>query len=47
MEDVAAAGIEITPIGEVMDKGREIKAYKSKKQVSWPAFAVDEITKLF
>ncbi len=47
MQDVAAAGIEITPIGEVMDKGREIRAYKSKKQVSWPAFAVDEITKLF
>jgi hydrogenase maturation factor len=47
MEDVATAGIEITRIGEVMDKGQGIKAYKRKKQVSWPAFAVDEITKLF
>ena len=47
MEDVAAAGIEITLIGEVMDKGEGIRSYKSKKQVAWPAFAVDEITKLF
>ena len=47
MEDIAAAGIEITLIGEVMDKGEGIRAYKSKKQVPWPAFAVDEITKLF
>jgi len=47
MEDVATAGIEITRIGEVMDKGQGIRAYKRKKQVSWPAFAVDEITKLF
>ena len=47
MKDVAAAGIEITRIGEIMDKGQGIRAYKRKKQVSWPAFAVDEITKLF
>ena len=47
MEDIAAAGIEVTPIGEVMGKGRGIRAYKRKKQVSWPAFEVDEITKLF
>ena len=47
VEDIAAAGIEITLIGEVLDKGLGIRAYKRKKQVSWPAFAVDEITKLF
>ena len=47
MEDMGAAGVAITPIGEVMDRGQGIKAYKRKKQVSWPAFAVDEITKLF
>jgi hydrogenase maturation factor len=47
MEDVATAGVEITLIGEVMEKGQGIEAYKRKKQTSWPAFAVDEITKLF
>ncbi len=47
MEDIGAAGVEITPIGAVMDRGQGIKAYKRKKQVPWPAFEVDEITKLF
>lgn len=47
MEDIAAAGVPITPIGEVMDRGQGIKAYKRKKQAPWPAFEVDEITKLF
>jgi hydrogenase expression/formation protein HypE len=47
IEDIRAAGIEVTPIGEVMGKGQGIRAYKRKKQVSWPAFEVDEITKLF
>jgi hypothetical protein len=47
IKDIAAAGIEITPIGEVMDRSQGIKAYKGKKQVPWPAFEVDEITKLF
>jgi hydrogenase maturation factor len=47
MEDIAAAGVEITPIGEVLERGQGIRAYKRKKQVSWPAFEVDEITKLF
>jgi hydrogenase expression/formation protein HypE len=47
IKDIAAAGVEITPIGEVMDRGQGIRAYKGKKQVPWPAFEVDEITKLF
>ena len=47
MENIAAAGVEVTPIGEVMERGQGIKAYKRKKQVAWPAFEVDEITKLF
>ena len=47
IEDIRAAGIEVTPIGEVMGKGQGIRAYKRKKQMSWPAFEVDEITKLF
>jgi hypothetical protein len=44
---LGAAGVEITAIGEVMERGQGIRAYKRKKQVSWPAFEVDEITKLF
>jgi hydrogenase maturation factor len=47
MKDIAAAGIEITAIGEVMGRNPGIRAYKGKKQVPWPAFEVDEITKLF
>ena len=47
VEDIGAAGVEITAIGEVMERGQGVRAYKRKKQVSWPAFAVDEITKLF
>ena len=47
IKDIAAAGIEIAPIGEVRDRGQGIRAYKGKKQVAWPAFEADEITKLF
>jgi hydrogenase maturation factor len=47
MKNIAAAGVEVTPIGEVMERGQGIRAYKRKKQVAWPAFEVDEITKLF
>lgn len=47
MERIAATGVAITPIGEVMERGEGIKAYKRKKQTPWPAFEVDEITKLF
>jgi hydrogenase maturation factor/beta-phosphoglucomutase-like phosphatase (HAD superfamily) len=44
---IDAAGIEITRIGEVLDRGRGIHAYEGKKKVSWPSFEADEITKLF
>ena len=47
MADVRDAGIEIACIGEVMDRGQGVNAYKKNRQVSWPAFEVDEITKLF
>jgi hydrogenase maturation factor len=47
MQRIDAAGVEITCIGEVSDKGQEIQAYKGKKPVPWPSFEVDEITKLF
>jgi hydrogenase maturation factor len=44
---IGKAGIDVTCIGEVQAKGQGIKAYKNKKQVPWPTFEVDEITKLF
>jgi len=47
MADVRDAGIEIACIGEVMDRGQGVNAYKKNRPVSWPAFEVDEITKLF
>jgi hydrogenase maturation factor len=47
MKDIGAAGVEVNLIGEVMGRGQGIRAYKRKKQVPWPAFEVDEITKLF
>ena len=47
MKAIGAAGVEVNLIGEVMGRGQGIRAYKRKKQVPWPAFEVDEITKLF
>jgi hydrogenase maturation factor/phosphoglycolate phosphatase-like HAD superfamily hydrolase len=47
MTSIKNAGIEVACIGEVQGKGRGIEAYKNKKQVPWPHFEVDEITKLF
>jgi hydrogenase maturation factor/beta-phosphoglucomutase-like phosphatase (HAD superfamily) len=47
MADVRDAGIETACIGEVMDRGQGVDAYKKNRPVSWPAFEVDEITKLF
>ena len=44
---VRDAGIEIARIGEVMDRGQGVSAYKRDKPVRWPVFEVDEITKLF
>ena len=47
MAAVREAGIEIACIGEVMERGQGINPYKKNKPASWPAFEVDEITKLF
>jgi hydrogenase maturation factor len=47
MANVRDAGIEIAHIGEIMDRGQGVNAYKKNRQVIWPAFEVDEITKLF
>ena len=47
MASISNAGIEVACIGEVLGKGQGIEAHKNKKQVPWPHFEVDEITKLF
>jgi hydrogenase maturation factor len=47
MASIRDAGIEIACIGEVTDKGHGVNAYRKNRQVGWPAFEVDEITKLF
>jgi hydrogenase maturation factor len=47
MAAISDAGIEVTCIGEVIEKGQGIDARKHKKQADWPCFEVDEITKLF
>jgi hydrogenase expression/formation protein HypE len=47
VDGIRAAGIEIACIGEVMDSGQGIIALRGKARVPWPAFEVDEITKLF
>jgi hydrogenase maturation factor len=36
MADVRDAGIEIACIGEVMDRGQGVNAYKKNRPVSWP-----------
>ena len=47
MARIREAGIEIACIGEVKESGHGIQAYHKNRQVSWPVFEVDEITKLF
>jgi hydrogenase maturation factor len=41
------AGIAVTQIGVVQDKGRGIEAARQGRRVDWPRFEVDEITRLF
>jgi len=47
MASIRDAGIEIACIGEVTERGQGVNAYRKNRQISWPAFEVDEITKLF
>ena len=47
MDRIRKAGIEIACIGEVKESGHGVQAYHKNRQVSWPVFDVDEITKLF
>jgi len=47
MKSIRQAGIEVTCIGEVLEKGQGIAAFKNGRKVAWPQFEVDEITRLF
>jgi hydrogenase expression/formation protein HypE len=47
METIRANGIEISCIGEVMNRGQGIRAIKKGQSIDWPQFEVDEITRLF
>ena len=47
MSAIRKAGIDVTCIGEVLEKGQGITAVKKAKPTPWPQFEVDEITRLF
>jgi hydrogenase expression/formation protein HypE len=47
LKHIRGAGIRITPIGELLDKGRGVKALRQGAPTEWPAFEVDEITRFF
>lgn len=47
MAAIRNADVEVACIGEVIEAGQGIEALKQQKQVDWPSFEVDEITKLF
>ncbi len=41
------AGIEVTCIGEAIEKGQGIEALENGRKAQWPGFAVDELARLF
>jgi hydrogenase maturation factor len=47
MDNIRAAGINITCIGEVIEPGRGIEAVNKSGPVAWPSFEVDEITRVY
>jgi len=47
MTAIRKGGIDVTCIGEVLEKGQGIAAVRKAKPAAWPQFEVDEITKLF
>lgn len=44
---ILEAGIDVTCIGEVLEKGQGIEAYADDKPVPWPHFDVDELARFF
>ena len=47
MAAIRKADIEVACIGEVLEEGQGIEARTDQKQLDWPCFEADEITKLF
>jgi hydrogenase expression/formation protein HypE len=47
MKSLRRDGIDVTCIGEVIESGHGIVAYKKGRNAGWPQFEVDEITRLF
>jgi hydrogenase expression/formation protein HypE len=46
MNKIKKTGINITCIGEVVEKGAGVEAFDKGKQIEWPCFEVDEIAGL-
>jgi HAD superfamily hydrolase (TIGR01509 family) len=44
---ICADGVPVTRIGKVLGPGKGIEALRCGRRVEWPAFAVDELTRLF
>lgn len=47
LREIRNRGIDVTCIGEVLDRGQGVVARKNKRPCEWPQFEVDEITRLF
>lgn len=47
MDRIRHAGIRVTCIGEVLEKGEGVEAVRQGRPAAWPYFEVDEITRLF
>ena len=47
LQAIQNAGISATCIGEVMEKGQGVVAWKGSGPVEWPHFKVDELARLF
>jgi len=47
VKDIRGAGIEVTPIGEVIETGSGVEATKNGGPAQWPSFKADEITRLY
>jgi hydrogenase maturation factor len=47
IKKIKESGIEISCIGKVLDGGRGIVAVSKNREVEWPSFKADELTRLF
>lgn len=47
LQDIAEAGIQVSVIGEILEPGTGIDAWRHQGPVAWPHFEADEITRLF